>query len=110
MRKPLSNLIRSSVMAIALLGGVHAASSSVEACPNCKDALAEDPDGQLARLGQGYSWSVLLMLGVPGLLVAGMGSAAYFFIKRSDMSVSIASTGQTLDDQSGPTENQSSDS
>ncbi len=34
------------------------------ACPNCKEAIAAQP-ADVARMAQGFNWSILLMIGVP---------------------------------------------
>jgi hypothetical protein len=55
------------VLALALL----APTRPVLACPNCKDAIAEQ-EGQSNGFKSGFSYSVLVMLAVPfGLLGAG---------------------------------------
>jgi hypothetical protein len=42
------------------------------ACPNCKEALANQ-DGDAMRLANGYSWSIILMIAMPfTLLGTGM--------------------------------------
>ena len=41
-------------------------------CPNCKEAVANQ-DGDAMRLANGYSWSILLMIAMPFVLLgAGM--------------------------------------
>ena len=40
------------------------------ACPACKDALAQDPNG--ARLTQGYARSIYLLMWMPYLLFGGI--------------------------------------
>jgi hypothetical protein len=37
-------------------------------CPNCKEAIANQ-DGDAMRLANGYSWSIILMLTMPFLLL-----------------------------------------
>jgi hypothetical protein len=37
-------------------------------CPNCKEAVANQ-DGDAMRLANGYSWSIILMLSMPFLLL-----------------------------------------
>jgi hypothetical protein len=47
-------------------------SSEALGCPNCKEAVASQ-DGDAMRLANGYSWSILLMIGMPfTLLGTGM--------------------------------------
>ena len=42
----------------------------LQACPNCKDAVAEGNAENSQRLSNGYSHSILLMMGMPLTLVA----------------------------------------
>lgn len=53
---------------------VLALTPAVRACPNCKDALASGPS-DAARWADGFSWSILVMLGVPASLL-GVGGLA----------------------------------
>ena len=39
------------------------------ACPNCKEAVANQPNQGAARLADGYSWSILLMMAMPFTLL-----------------------------------------
>jgi hypothetical protein len=56
-------------LALILILGL---ASEVLACPNCKEAVASQ-DGDALRLANGYSWSILLMIGMPfTLLGTGM--------------------------------------
>ena len=65
-------------LGFALLCVVLASAKPVVACPNCKEALANQ-GGDAARLANGYSWSILLMMAMPFTLL-GTGS---FFIARA---------------------------
>jgi heme/copper-type cytochrome/quinol oxidase subunit 2 len=51
------------------------------ACPNCKDALATDPDA--ANLARGLYYSILFMLAMPCLILTGLGSLFYLEIRRA---------------------------
>ena len=42
------------------------------ACPNCKEAVANQ-DGDSMRLANGYSWSIILMIAMP-FTILGAGS------------------------------------
>jgi len=44
----------------------HAGDAS--ACPNCKEAVAAQPS-DLARMKNGYNWSVLFMMSMPFTLL-----------------------------------------
>ena len=48
------------------------------ACPNCKEAVANQ-DGNASRLADGYSWSILLMMAMPFTLL-GTGT---FLVTRA---------------------------
>lgn len=50
-------------------------SGEAGACPNCKEAVANQGNGDAARLADGYSWSILLMMAMPFTL---LGTGAYF--------------------------------
>ncbi len=45
----------------------------VSACPNCKEAVSSQEGADPGRLADGYSWSILLMMGMPFTLL-GTGS------------------------------------
>jgi hypothetical protein len=53
-------------------------SSPVLACPNCKEAVSAQP-ADIARMANGYNWSILLMLGMPVTL---LGTGA-FMVRRA---------------------------
>ncbi len=57
---------------------ILATAPEASACPNCKEAVANQDD-DAARLADGYSWSILVMMAMPFTLV-GTGS---FFIARA---------------------------
>jgi hypothetical protein len=65
--------ISTAVVSLALAGGGEAL-----ACPNCKEAVAAQP-ADVARMAEGYNWSIMLMLGVP----FGMVGAGAFFVRRA---------------------------
>ena len=52
---------------VAFLGSVVTAPSWAFACPACKDALAADP------VGAALSWTTLVLIGVPLVLVGAIG-------------------------------------
>jgi len=57
-----------SVLLMLMLMPVLGVSHSVQACPNCKEAVSAQPS-EVAGMARGYNWSVLLMLGVPFTLL-----------------------------------------
>jgi hypothetical protein len=64
------------LMAAFVLGLVLA--GPVRACPNCKEAVSAQP-ADVARMAEGFNWSVLLMLGMPVTL---LGTGA-FMVRRA---------------------------
>ena len=68
--------MRPARLAIAILGLTLALNDRASACPNCKEAVANQPGGtDAARLADGYSWSILLMMAMPFSLL-GTGAVA----------------------------------
>jgi len=51
----------STVAALAFAG-------AAQACPNCKEAVSAQPE-EVAKVAQGYNWSILLMLSMPAILL-----------------------------------------
>jgi hypothetical protein len=64
----------SLVLAVALC-------SMAFACPNCKNALAENASG--GELAQGFYWSILFMMSMPFALVAGFGGYMFLEVRRA---------------------------
>ena len=63
--------IRRMLPCLALLV-VLGMAGDAPACPNCKEAVANQ-DGDAMRLANGYSWSIILMIAMPfTLLGTGM--------------------------------------
>ncbi len=54
---------------------------TAEACPTCKAAIAEN-GGHLVR---GYFWSIMFMMSMPFLIVAGLGGIFYMEVRRARM-------------------------
>ncbi len=61
--------LRRIVLGLALI-----APATASACPNCKEAVANQ-DGEAMRLADGYSYSILLMMAMPFTL---FGTGAFF--------------------------------
>lgn len=51
------------------------------ACPTCKDQIAADPSA--ANVARGYFYSILFMLSMPPLILAGMGGYFYYEIRKA---------------------------
>lgn len=64
-------LIRFAVFMSLMLALVSVA----EACPNCKDGIA---NGNNLNLVRGYFWSIVFMMGMPFLLLGSIGT--YFVV------------------------------
>lgn len=67
--------VRALVLTAALCLG---SSSSVLACPNCKEAVNAAP-AEVANMARGYNWSIMLMLVVPFSLL----STGAFMVRRA---------------------------
>ena len=52
------------------------------ACPTCKDGLAHD-DASLSGVAQGFSYSIMLMMSMPFLILGGLGTYFYWEIRRA---------------------------
>lgn len=55
-----------------------ASSLEILACPNCKNAYAQDPS--LALIGDAYNYSIFLMILIP---IALIGSITFLVIKNA---------------------------
>jgi heme/copper-type cytochrome/quinol oxidase subunit 2 len=65
--------ISRKLLAFGVLSAAILAASIASACPNCKDALA-DQTGEAAKLKDGYFASIMLMIATPFAL---LGTGAY---------------------------------
>lgn len=75
------SIIRKASAVLLVLAVVIAAASIAEACPGCKQALAEGDSGQ--NVAKGYFWSILFMMAMPFTIVGTFGTCAYFQIRRA---------------------------
>ncbi len=69
---------------IGLLAGllVVILATCVQACPTCKNALAEnDPHHQ--SMVSGYYYSILFMMSMPFLLIGSIGGYFYLSVRRA---------------------------
>ena len=56
--------------------------SIASACPNCRDALAQnDPAG--AGVARGYALSIMFMLSMPYLIFVGLGTYFYLLVRQA---------------------------
>lgn len=79
-----TNLLRTVLIGAVVTFGL-ATAPAARACPNCKDAIAAQdgddlegtPEENFSNAGAAYSYSVLFMLAVPGLVLGGFSLACY---------------------------------
>ena len=58
------------------------APAAAEACPTCKDAIAQN-DPQHQRMVKGYFYSILFMMSMPFVVLGTFGGMAYLSVKRA---------------------------
>jgi len=56
--------------------------SVADACPGCKQALA-NADGEQANMVNGYFWSILFMLSMPFTLLGAFSGAMYLAVRKA---------------------------
>jgi hypothetical protein len=88
---------RACLLAIAL---ALALSSAAWACPGCKDALDSSENG--GDLARGFFWSILFMLSMPPLILAGLGTAMYLSIRRARAAQALAKVPATAQPAGAP--------
>jgi hypothetical protein len=66
-----------SLVRVLVLALVVACAGTASACPNCKEALAEQK-GDAARLKDGYYYSIIFMVSMPFLL---LGTGTFFVVR-----------------------------
>lgn len=69
---------RRAWVSICVASLAFASAGEATACPNCKEAVSAQP-GDLARMANGYNWSVMFMIGVP-FSIFGAGA---FMVRRA---------------------------
>jgi heme/copper-type cytochrome/quinol oxidase subunit 2 len=74
-------MARNRIQFVATFLALVALPAIAMACPNCKDALAADPEA--ANLARGLYYSILFMLAMPALILTGLGSLFYLEIRRA---------------------------
>jgi hypothetical protein len=76
--------------AALLAGAIIWSAAPADACPNCRTILSENeavqersPEQEQAiAIARGFSWSVLVMLAVPYMLVGGMGAGLWYAMRK----------------------------
>ena len=61
--------LRRSIPRLAVLALLLGLRRVASACPNCKEAVANQDGPDAMRLADGYSWSILLMIAMPFTLL-----------------------------------------
>jgi len=74
--------LKNLVSACCIAASLFLTPASVDACPTCKDALADNDPAQ-QQLVKGYSYSIMFMMSMPFLIVGTFGSMAYLSIRRA---------------------------
>ena len=62
--------------------GLLIVTAAAEACPGCKDAIAEN-DPEQARMVRGYFWSILFMMSMPFAIMGTFGTYIYLEVRRA---------------------------
>jgi hypothetical protein len=77
-------------LTILTILGTFAPGSSVQACPNCKEAIAsagEPEDDDPLREARAYNYSIYLMVGMPYLLLGTAGLVIYRTVRSAQKKV-----------------------
>ena len=72
----MSKKFRTAVLAIVMVIGLAA---MAQACPTCKEAVSENG----GNLVQGYFWSIIFMMSMPFLILAGLSTMFYLDVRRA---------------------------
>jgi hypothetical protein len=84
MRRMLRGAVASVAMALLLCMATEA-----WACPNCREALADSPQGR--GLAAGFYYSILFMMSMPFLILGGLGTVFYRSVRRAQHEQQAAS-------------------
>lgn len=85
---------------LALVLGLSLVESVAWACPNCRDALASDPNQ--AHLVRGLFYSIIFLLSMPFLILGGLSSYFYWQVRQARTRAALASATPLR--ELGPTE------
>lgn len=72
-----STVLIRTILTLLILGAL---SQVIEACPTCKDGMAQDPARM--NLVRGYFWSILFMMSMPFLIFSCLGLYFYREMRR----------------------------
>jgi hypothetical protein len=73
--------LRPILLSAALIG----ACQTVHACPNCKEAIANQDGSDAEGLRKGYFWSIIMMISVPFSLVGAGTFVVIRAVKRGSL-------------------------
>jgi p-aminobenzoyl-glutamate transporter AbgT len=79
MIKPINRNVALIIVAVAAF--VLCATADAWACPNCREALADDPRG--LGLATGFYYSIIFMMSMPFIVMGTLVSVAYRTVQRS---------------------------
>jgi hypothetical protein len=68
--------------------------AAAQACPTCRDDLAQGPNGNLVR---GVFYSILLMMSMPFVILGGLATYGYWLVRRARL---VAQRHDGTDDRS----------
>ncbi len=95
-------IIRRASAVLLVLVVVVAVASVAEACPGCKQALAEGDSGQ--NVAKGYFWSILFMMAMPFTIVGTFGTCAYFQVRRARSQTESLANAEDENNRPAPTQ------
>jgi hypothetical protein len=84
-------VVLSTLACVVSIAGV------AEACPNCKEALAQN-DSDHMRVARGYFWSILFMMSMPFAIVGSFGTYVYVQSRKARASIADSSQIATCSD------------
>jgi hypothetical protein len=73
--------IRSWLIPVIAMAAVLSVATIASACPSCKAALGDSPEGQ--RLVRGYFVSICFMMAMPFTLLGGMSGYMYWLVRSA---------------------------
>ncbi len=79
MIKPFSRSM--SLIALAVVGLALCVASEAWACPNCREALADNPQGK--GLATGLYYSIVFMMSMPFIVLGTLVSVAYRSVQKA---------------------------
>ena len=71
-------IVKAALCALVLL----AAPIVAEACPTCKEGMAQG-DPAYASMVRGYFWSIIFMMSMPFVIFFGLGGYFYYEVRKA---------------------------